>query len=146
MPRELFGLPIDQTQSDDPSRIAELVQRILENKPQALLLSAGGNDIAGDEFFFLNHNAQLGLASVNQDLLDGVVNNTFKTAYVCLINTARAAARQAHITMPISHTARARTIRGLMVAGLFPSLVGGSGRGSIKRLITRIIHITTSPT
>ncbi len=53
MPRELFGLPIDQTQSDDPSRIAELVQRILENKPQALLLSAGGNDIAGDEFFSL---------------------------------------------------------------------------------------------
>ena len=80
MPRELFGLPIDQTQSDDPSRIAELVQRILENKPQALLLSAGGNDIAGDEFFSFINNAQSGLASVNQDVLDGVVNNTFKTA------------------------------------------------------------------
>jgi len=48
-----LGCQSMQTQSDDPSRIAELVQRILENKPQALLLSAGGNDIAGDEFFSL---------------------------------------------------------------------------------------------
>jgi hypothetical protein len=101
VPRELFGLPIGQTQSDDPSRIAELVQRILEDKPQALLLSAGGNDIAGDEFFSFINNAQSGLASVNQDVLDGVVNNTFKTAYEYLISTARAAARQAHITMPV---------------------------------------------
>jgi hypothetical protein len=101
VPRELFGLPIGQTQSDDPSRIAELVQRILEDKPQALLLSAGGNDIAGDEFFSFINNAQSGLASVNQEVLDGVVNRTFKAAYEYLINTARAAARQAHITMPI---------------------------------------------
>ena len=96
VPRELFGLPIGQTQADDPSRIAELVQRILEDKPQALLLSAGGNDIAGDEFFSFINNAQSGLASVNQDVLDGVVNKTFKTAYEYLINTARAAARQYH--------------------------------------------------
>ena len=101
VPRELFGLPIGRTQADDPSRIAELVQRILEDKPQALLLSAGGNDIAGDEFFSFINNAQSGLVPVNQEVLDGVVNSTFKTAYEYLINTARAAARQAHITMPV---------------------------------------------
>jgi hypothetical protein len=43
VPRELFGLPIGDAQSDDPSRIAELVQHILEDKPQALLLSARGH-------------------------------------------------------------------------------------------------------
>jgi hypothetical protein len=144
VPRELFGLPIGQTQSDDPSRIAELVQRILEDKPQALLLSAGGNDIAGDEFFSFINNAQSGLASVNQDVLDGVVNSTFKTAYEYLINTARAAAGKRISPCPFLHTAT--IIRGPMVAGLFRFLVGGSGRGSITRLITRTIQTTTPPT
>src|SRR5258706_777323 len=46
VPREMFGLPFGPLQSDDPSRIAELVNRIQKDKPQALLVSAGGNDIA----------------------------------------------------------------------------------------------------
>jgi hypothetical protein len=80
---------------------------------------------------------------VNQEVLDGVVNNTFKTAYEYLINTARAAARQAHITMPI------------FTHGYdypWPDGRGGyflpwlEGRGSMTRSITRIIHITTPPT
>ena len=101
VPREMFGLPFGAKQSDDPSRIAELVHQIQKIKPQALLLSAGGNDIAGDEFFSFINNAKSGLPSINQDVLDGVVNGTFKTAYEYLITTALAASTDVGITMPI---------------------------------------------
>lgn len=105
VPRELFGLPssLGPLQSDDPDRITELVNRIKQDKPQALLLSAGGNDIAGDEFFSFINNARSGLSSLNAEVLDGVVNSTFKAAYLYLIDTALAAAADpsVQITMPV---------------------------------------------
>ena len=99
VPREFFGLGFPQ--SDDPDRITELVHHIRQVRPQALLLSAGGNDIAGDEFFSFVNNARSGLASVNAEVLTGGVNGTFKTAYTYLIETALAAAADAGLTMPI---------------------------------------------
>jgi hypothetical protein len=102
VPRELFGLPVGPPQSSDPSRIAELVNRILKDKPQALLLSGGGNDVAGDEFFSFLNNASSGLPAVNQQVLDSVVNSTFKTAYDFLIDKALQAAADAGVPkMPI---------------------------------------------
>jgi hypothetical protein len=101
VPREIFGLPLGPKQSDDPSRIVELVHRIQQDKPQALLLSAGGNDVAGDEFFSFINNARSGLSPVNEEVLDGVVNGTFRAAYEYLISTALAAAKDAGIAMPI---------------------------------------------
>ena len=101
VPREMFGLPIGPKQSDDPDRITELVHRIQVDKPQALLLSAGGNDVAGDEFFSFINNSKSGLSSVNADVLNGVVNGTFQAAYEYLITTALAAAKDCGITMPI---------------------------------------------
>ena len=101
VPRQMFGLPFGTKQSNDPDRITELVNRILTDKPQALLLSAGGNDIAGDEFFSFVNNSKSGLPSINQEVLDGVVNGTFKAAYDYLIRTALAAAKDAKITMPV---------------------------------------------
>lgn len=97
VPKGLFGIP----QSKDPDRIAELVNRIVLDKPQGLLLSAGGNDIAGDEFFSFINNARSGLQPINQGVLDGVVNDTFKTAYRYLIDIALGAARHVNIAMPI---------------------------------------------
>jgi hypothetical protein len=91
VPREMFGLPFGPKQSDDPDRITELVHQIQQVKPQALLLSAGGNDVAGDEFFSFVNNALSGLPPVNDGVLDGVVNGTFKSAYQYLIDTALAA-------------------------------------------------------
>src|SRR5215510_16029948 len=88
VPRELFGLPVGQAQSDDPSRIAELVNRIQEDKPEALLVSAGGNDVAGDEFFSFLNNALSGLDPVNVDVLKGVVSQTFQSAYRFIIENA----------------------------------------------------------
>jgi hypothetical protein len=101
VPRELFGLPLGPKQSNDPDRITELVNRIQQDKPQALLVSAGGNDIAGDEFFSFINNSKSGLTAINPEVLDGVVNSTFKAAYEYLIVTALAAAKDVGITMPI---------------------------------------------
>ena len=101
VPNEMFGLPFGPKQSDDPDRITELVNRIQEDKPQALLLSAGGNDVAGDEFFSFINNSKSNLPAVNQDVLNAVVNETFKQAYEYIIQTALAAAADISIQMPI---------------------------------------------
>jgi hypothetical protein len=70
VPREMFGLPVGPRQSDDPDRITELVNRIQEDRPEALLLSAGGNDVAGNEFFSFINNSKSDLPPVNQEVLD----------------------------------------------------------------------------
>lgn len=101
VPNQMFGLPFGSKQSDEADRITELVNRIIKEKPQGLLLSAGGNDVAGSEFFSFINNARSGLPAVNAEVLDGVVNSTFKTAYQYLIDTALAAAADTKITMPI---------------------------------------------
>jgi lysophospholipase L1-like esterase len=99
VPREMFGF--GPPQSNDPDRITELVHQIHQVKPQALLISAGGNDVAGDEFFSFINNARSGLLPVNGEVLDGVVNGTFKTAYQYLIDTALNAAESDNIKMPV---------------------------------------------
>jgi hypothetical protein len=99
VPRQMFGL--GPPQSNDPDRITELVHHIQRVKPQALLLSAGGNDVAGDEFFSFLNNARSGLTPVNKDVLDGAVNGTFKAAYQYMIDTSLAAAASLSIKMPI---------------------------------------------
>lgn len=99
VPRQMFGL--GPPQSNDPDRITELVHQIRQVKPQALLLSAGGNDVAGDEFFSFINNARSGLPPVNAEVLHGAVNGTFKAAYQYLIDMALAAATDLHIKMPI---------------------------------------------
>jgi hypothetical protein len=99
VPREMFGL--GPPQSDDPDRITELVHQIQQVRPEALLLSAGGNDVAGDEFFSFINNARSGLPAVNTGVLDAVVNGTFTTAYEYLIKTALGAAATVGVNMPV---------------------------------------------
>jgi hypothetical protein len=95
----MFGL--GPPQSDDPTRIEELVHQIDEVQPEALLLSAGGNDIAGDEFFTLINNARSGLSAVNSEGIDAVINGTLKSAYEYLIDKALEAAVSHQLKMPI---------------------------------------------
>lgn len=54
--------------------------------PDAILLSGGGNDIAGDEFaILLNHSAS-GLPALNQDVMRGVIDVRLRDAYAFLIS------------------------------------------------------------
>jgi hypothetical protein len=83
---------LDFRQTDAPSRLDELRYRIIKDKPLALLFSVGGNDVAGDSFFSFIDNAKADLPHTNQEVLDGVVNLSFLSAYRLLIKTALAAA------------------------------------------------------
>jgi lysophospholipase L1-like esterase len=79
---------LDFRQTNAPSRLEELVYRIKKDKPHALLLSVGGNDVAGAEFFSFLNNSKSGLPPTNEEVLDGVVNSTFAMAYDALIQTS----------------------------------------------------------
>lgn len=53
--------------------------------PKAVLLSAGGNDIAGDEFAVLLNHAASGLSVLNDDVVRGIVDVRLKAAFTSLI-------------------------------------------------------------
>ena len=54
--------------------------------PKAILLSGGGNDIAGDEFGMLLNHARSPIAGVNEDILRGVIDQRVNTAYRFIIS------------------------------------------------------------
>jgi hypothetical protein len=53
--------------------------------PKAVLLSGGGDDIAGDEFGMLLNNATSPIAGWNDEIVDAVLNNRILTAYKTMI-------------------------------------------------------------
>lgn len=55
--------------------------------PRAILLSGSGNDIAGDEFVILLNHIKSGLATINDDIVHGLLNVRLRTAYLALIRT-----------------------------------------------------------
>jgi lysophospholipase L1-like esterase len=54
--------------------------------PDAILLSGGGNDIAGDEFAILINHVRSGLPALNHDVVRGVVDVRLRNAYTFLIS------------------------------------------------------------
>ena len=92
-----LGIP----ESDDVSRVAELIHLIEKVSPQAVLLSGGGNDIAGQEFFSLINNDLAHLENPNKDVIHGVLFETFKKAYEDLIGTILAKAESMKLNLHI---------------------------------------------
>ena len=54
--------------------------------PRAILLSGGGNDIAGDEFAILLNHAASTLPAINEDIARGVIDVRLKEAYASIIS------------------------------------------------------------
>ena len=54
--------------------------------PRAILLSGGGNDIAGDEFAILLNHAASTLPPLNESIVSGVVDVRLKEAYVRILS------------------------------------------------------------
>jgi lysophospholipase L1-like esterase len=54
--------------------------------PRAILLSGGGNDIAGDEFAILLNHAASTLPPLNEDIIRGVIDVRLKEAYVSILS------------------------------------------------------------
>lgn len=73
------GMAYDQSQVDKTTRIFEHVKQD-GRVPRAILLSGGGNDIAGDEFAVLLNHARSGLSPLNARVVDGVVNERLSFA------------------------------------------------------------------
>jgi len=67
---------------------ARLVEKTLRRGtiPKAILLSGGGNDVAGDEFGMLLNHAASGIAGLNESILRGVIDERAMTAYAVIIN------------------------------------------------------------
>jgi lysophospholipase L1-like esterase len=72
-------------QFDDFVRLLEKLLR-QERVPDAILLSGGGNDIAGDEFAMLLNHAASGLPPLNDDVVRGVIDVRARDAYAFLIS------------------------------------------------------------
>jgi lysophospholipase L1-like esterase len=71
-------------QLEDFSRRLEKLLRT-GRVPRAILLSGGGNDIAGEEFGMLLNHASSPIAGLNEDVVRGVVDVRIRTACVAII-------------------------------------------------------------
>jgi len=54
--------------------------------PKAILLSGGGNDVAGDEFGMLLDHAQSPLPGFNDQIVSGIIDQRVKVAYVTILS------------------------------------------------------------
>jgi lysophospholipase L1-like esterase len=80
-------------QFDDFARLLEKVLR-QGRVPDAILLSGGGNDIAGNEFAMLLNHAASGLPPINDDVVRGVIDVRTRNAYASLISGLKEIAMQ----------------------------------------------------
>ena len=66
---------------------ARRLEKLLRERkvPRAILLSGGGNDLAGAEFALLLNAARSDLPSLNEDVVRGVIDVRIRDAYVTII-------------------------------------------------------------
>src|SRR5262249_13983636 len=69
--------------------VARSVEKIVAQGavPKAVLLSGGGDDIAGNEFGMLLNSACSAIAGWNDEVVDGVLNLRVRTAYVVMLTS-----------------------------------------------------------
>lgn len=74
---------------------ARRLEKLLRDSkiPRAVLLSGGGNDIAGDEFAILLNHATSTLPPLNEDILRGVIDVRLKEAYASILSGLTAIAK-----------------------------------------------------
>jgi hypothetical protein len=67
---------------------ARRLEKLLRNGkvPRAILVSGGGNDIAGDEFAILLNHATSSLPALNEDIARGVIDIRLRAAYARIIS------------------------------------------------------------
>jgi lysophospholipase L1-like esterase len=68
--------------------------------PKALLLSGGGNDIAGDEFGMLLNHARSPIAGLNEDVVAGVIDKRIAVSYAFIISAITAICEK-YLSRPI---------------------------------------------
>jgi lysophospholipase L1-like esterase len=79
-----FGTEIGRDFSRTPPQLDVLLDTVEQVRPRVVLLSAGGNDIAGEELAgYLNH-ADSGLPPLRVDYLKDVIHGQFRRGYQTL--------------------------------------------------------------
>ncbi|MES0038844.1 hypothetical protein NKJ74_26865 [Mesorhizobium sp. M0046] len=79
------GMAYSDGQLDAFSRRVEKVLRT-GVEPRAILLSAGGNDVAGDEFSILLNHATSSTPGLNESIVTGVIDQRARQAYVTILS------------------------------------------------------------
>jgi len=77
-------------------KLARMFERVAQagKIPRAILLSGGGNDIAGDEFAVLLNHASSGLDPLNDKVVSGILDERILFAMVSVISAVTALSRQ----------------------------------------------------
>ncbi len=72
------------------------VEKVLRSgvKPTAILLSGGGNDVAGDEFGMLLNHAMSGIPGLNSSVVTGVIDERVHDAYATILQAITAVCQQ----------------------------------------------------
>jgi len=83
---------------DFSRRLEKVLQRGIV--PRAVLLSGGGNDIAGTEFGVLLNHAASPIGGLNDDIVTGVIDKRAKIAYTTIISAISAISQQ-HLGKPL---------------------------------------------
>ncbi|MER9375491.1 SGNH/GDSL hydrolase family protein [Mesorhizobium sp. M0491] len=86
-------------QLDDFSRRVEKVLR-MGVEPRAILLSGGGNDVAGDEFAILLNYATSSYPGLNDSIVTGVIDQRLREAYVTILSAITAICKH-HLGHPV---------------------------------------------
>jgi len=75
--------------------LCRVLERLLRRgeAPRAILLSAGGNDLAGSEFAMLLEHARSPRPGLNEDVVCGILEQRVRNAYVTLIESVTRVAR-----------------------------------------------------
>jgi hypothetical protein len=75
---------------------ARVIEKLLRQNsvPDAILLSGGGNDIAGDQFQMLINHARAAHAGLNDQVVDGVIDVRVFDAYVTILSAVTEVCRQ----------------------------------------------------
>ncbi len=79
--------------------MVDTYQLLEKHRPRVFLFSGGGNDIAGQELFVMLYNKKAvdmhaGLPRINRKILEGLVDEVFRQAYLDLVALVRWKARQ----------------------------------------------------
>ncbi len=68
-------------------QLTRQIEKLLRRNiiPSAILLSGGGNDIAGDEFHILLNHADSANKGLNQPVVNGIIDGRLRLAYATII-------------------------------------------------------------
>jgi hypothetical protein len=89
----LEEMAYDPTQLNKLARLFERVKAD-RRKPRAILLSGGGNDIAGEELGVLLNHAEARLGDVNENVVTGIIDERLRFAMTSIVSAVTALAEQ----------------------------------------------------